>query len=90
MLQEVYNDESLERHKDDENPYYNGQKLYQFFLEQAEGIDYANVTKYDTQCNNLWNAAIGSVYRDEMTKEEAINDFYDNIESTYPEIQVER
>lgn len=81
---------SIEKHKDDENEYYGGQKLYEFFLEQAEGIDYANVTKYDTECNDLWNAAIGSVYRGEMTKEDAINNFYDNIESTYPEITVER
>ena len=36
------------------------------------------------------NAAIGSIQRGEMSKEDAINNFYDTIESTYPEITVER
>lgn len=81
---------SIEKHKDDENEYYGGQKLYELFLGLAEHIDYSSITKYDTQCNDAWNAAIGSIQRGEMSKEDAINNFYDTIESTYPEITVER
>lgn len=81
---------SIEKHKDDENEYYGGQKLYELFLGLAEHIDYSNVTPMDTECNDLWNAAIGSIQRGEMTKEDAINNFYDQIESTYPDITVER
>ena len=67
---------SIEKHKDDENEYYGGEKLYELFLGLAEHIDYANVTPMDTECNDLWNAAISN--------------FYDQIESTYPDITVER
>lgn len=81
---------SIEKHRDDENEYYGGQKLYELFLGLAEHIDYSNVTPMDTECNDLWNAAIGSIQRGEMTQEEAISNFYDQIESTYPDITVNR
>ena len=81
---------SIEKHRDDENEYYGGQKLYELFLGLAEHIDYSNVTPMDTECNDFWNAAIGSIQRGEMTQEEAISNFYDQIESTYPDITVNR
>lgn len=80
----------LEKHKDDENTIYGNEKLYQFFLEQAEGIDYSKVTKYDKKINDAWTAAIDSIKTGEMSKEDAINNFYDVIASTYPEIEIER
>lgn len=81
---------TIEKHKDDVNEIYGGQKLYEFFLEQAEGIDYSMVTKYDKTINDAWGAAITSIKTEEMTKEEALNVFYDTVQSTYPEIEIER
>lgn len=80
----------LEAHKDDENPVYGNQKLYAFWLEQAEGIDYSKVTRYDKAIGDMWGNAISSIKTGEMTKEEAINNFYDVVESTYSEITVNR
>ncbi len=80
----------LEAHAEDENETYGGQQLYSFWLEQAEDIDYSVVTKYDTAIGDAWGTAITSVKTGEMTEEEAIEFFYDTVESTYPEIEVNR
>lgn len=80
----------LNQHAEEENPVYGNQKLYSFWLEQAEGIDYSKVTKYDTVISNAWGNAITAIKTGEKTKEEAIEGFYDEVESTYPEITVNR
>lgn len=80
----------LEAHKDDENPVYGNQKMYEMWLPLAEGIDYSKVTQYDTAIGNAWGEAISNVKTGAMTKEEAYTYFYDTVESTYPEITVER
>ncbi len=80
----------LEQHKDDQNAIYGNQKLYSFWLEQAQGIDYSKVTRYDKAIGDAWGNAISSIKTGEKTKEDAINEFYDLVESTYPEIQIER
>lgn len=81
----------LEAHKDDTNEVYGGQQLYSFWLEQAEGIDYSKVTKYDTAIGNAWGEAISNIKTGAKSKEDAINEFYDQIEATFAgEIQVER
>lgn len=80
----------LEQHKDDENPVYGNQKLYEFFLEQAQGIDYSKITKYDDAIKVAWGDAITAVKTGEKTKEEAIDNFYDVVASTYPELTIER
>lgn len=81
---------TIEKHKDDTNEIYGGQKLYEFFLKQAEGIDYSKVTKYDKAIGDAWAAAITSIKTGEMEKEEAINNFYDTVQSTYPDIEIDR
>ncbi len=81
---------ALEKHKDDENPIYGGEKLYEFWLKQAEGIDTSRVTRYDQGIGDAWGNAISAVKTGEKTKEEAVSEFYDVIESTYPEITVNR
>ena len=81
---------TLEKHADDANEVYGGQKLYAFWLEQAKGIDYSIVTRYDKAIGDAWNAAITSVKTGEKSKEDAIAEFYDVVESTYPEITVNR
>lgn len=80
----------LEAHKDDENAIYGNQKLYSFWLEQAEGIDYSKVTKYDTAIGDAWGAAITSVKTGEKSKDDAVNEFYDVVAATYPELVIER
>ncbi|MBS6559724.1 MAG: carbohydrate ABC transporter substrate-binding protein [Clostridiales bacterium] len=81
---------TIEKHKNDKNEVYGGEKLYQFFLEQAKGIDYSKVTKYDKVINDAWGAAITSIKTGEMNKEDAISNFYDTVQSTYPELEIER
>lgn len=81
---------ALEKHKDDENQIYGGEKLYQFWLEQAKNIDTSKVTRYDQAIGDAWGNAISAVKTGQMSKEDAINEFYDTIESTYPEITVNR
>lgn len=80
----------LDKHKDDENKVYGGQKLYQFWLEQAEHIDTSIVTRYDTAIEDTWGNAVSKVKTGEATKEEAVAEFYDKIESDYPDITVNR
>ncbi len=81
---------ALEKHKDDENPIYGGEKLYTFWQEQAEGIDYSKVTQYDKAINDAWGAAIGSIKTGEKSKEDAISEFYDSVQSTYPDLVINR
>ena len=81
---------ALEKHKDDENEIYGGEKLYQFWLEQAKGIDYSKVTRYDKQIGDAWSQAISAIKTGEKSKEDAVNAFYDTVQSTYPEIQIAR
>lgn len=81
---------ALEKHADDENAVYGGQKLYAFWLEQAKGIDYSKVTKYDKAIGDAWGAAISAVKEGTMTKDDAVKEFYDKVAATYPEIEIER
>lgn len=80
----------LEAHKDDANEVYGGQHLYSFWLQQAEGIDYSKVTRYDKQIGDYWGEAISVIKTGEASKEDAINEFYDKVESTFPDITVNR
>ena len=80
----------LEKHKDDENPVYGGQHLYSFWQNQAAGIDYSKVTRYDKIIGDAWGAAITAIKTGEADKDTAINEFYDVVESTYPEITINR
>ena len=80
----------LEAHADDANEIYGGQKLYAFWLDQAEGIDYSKVTRYDKAIGDAWASAITAIKTGEKSKEDAISEFYDVVQSTYPEITVNR
>ncbi len=81
---------TLEKYADEGNENFGGQNLYEFWLEQAQEIDYSVVTQYDTLIGNAWGDAINSVKIGEKTKEDAINYFYDVVASTYPSIKIER
>lgn len=86
----VSNKAVLEANKDYENESFGNQKTYAFYMEEAKNIDYSLVTKYDDQIGNMWGAAIESIQKGEMTKEDAIEDFYMQVETTFPEITVNR
>lgn len=81
---------ALEAHKDDTNEVYGGQKLYSFWLEQAEGIDYSKVTRYDKAIGDAWGNAISKIKTGELAKDAAIDEFYDLVKSTYPDLIIER
>lgn len=78
----------LEANKDFENEAFGGQKTYEFWLEQAQNVDYSLVTGYDTQISDYFGQAIESVQREEKTKEEALKEFYKNVKTIYPELEV--
>ncbi len=80
----------LEANADAENEVFGNQKLYSFWLEQAEGIDYSVVTRYDTEIGDAWGAAISSIKTGELSEEDALQTFYDTVASTYPEIVIEQ
>ena len=81
---------ALEKHADDENEVYGGQKLYQFWMDAAEDIDYSIVTRYDKAIGDAWGNAISNVKNGTMSKEDAINAFYDEVAATYPELTINR
>lgn len=80
----------LEKHADDENEVYGGQKLYKFWLEQAEGINLSRISEYDIAIGTAWGTAIDAVKKGEKTKEEAIEGFYDKVAATYPDLTINR
>jgi len=81
---------ALDKHADDGNPVYGDQHLYSFWLEQAENIDYSTTTQYDKAIGDAWGQAISAVKTGQKTKEEAINEFYDTVASTYPDLTINR
>lgn len=81
---------ALEKHADDENATYGNQKMYAFWLEQAQGIDYSKVTQYDKAIGDAWGSAITSVKEGTMSKEDAVEEFYNTVAATYPELTIER
>ncbi len=81
---------TLEAHANDANEVYGGEQLYKFWLEQAEGIDYSKVTRYDKVIGDAWGSAITAIKTGEKSKDDAVAEFYDIVESTYPEITVNR
>lgn len=86
----VSNTTVLEANKDYTNESFGNQKTYEFYMEEAQNIDFSVKTKYDDQIGGFWGASIEAVQKGEMTKEEAIEDFYMQVETTFPEILVAR
>lgn len=86
----VSNKAVLEKNKDFENESFGNQKTYAFYMKEAENIDYSVVTKYDDTIGNFWGEEIERVQKGEMTKDEAIEDFYMQVETTFPEIEIKK
>lgn len=69
-------------------PFLDGQNNYKFFLEQAEKIDTGIVTKYDQQIDTILGTQVQDYVDGKKSKEEAINEFYNQVKNAYPEIKI--
>lgn len=78
----------LEANQDYKNESFGDQETYKFYMDAAEGIDYSLITRYDDQIGQFYGSAIESVQKGLKTKEQALKDFYAEVKSTYPEIEV--
>ena len=78
----------LEANKDYENPSFGNQKTYEFFAEEASAVDYSLITRYDTAIGDAFGQAIEAIQKGEKDKETALKDFYLEVQSVYPEIEV--
>ncbi|MCM1283017.1 MAG: extracellular solute-binding protein [Muribaculaceae bacterium] len=81
---------TLEKHANDENATYGGQNLFSFWQDQAELIDYTKVTRYDKLIGDAWGTAISQVKTGQKSKDDAIAEFYDTVQATYPDLVIER
>lgn len=86
----VSNKAVLEANKDFENESFGNQKTYEFYTKEAQNIDYSVVTKYYDTIGQFWGSSIEAIQKGDMTREEAIEDFYMQVEMTFPEITVNR
>lgn len=65
-----------------------GQNHYDFFIQRAEEIDASTVTRYDQSINDLFGAQVGAYVEGDLTREEAIEEFYSQVSNAYPHITV--
>lgn len=76
-----------ESNRDYQNESFGNQNTYAFYLDEMEKIDF-NLTGYDDSCKDEWGKAITAVKKDEKTKEQAVQDFYTNVITLFPELSV--
>ena len=48
------------------------------------------LTRYDKAIGDAWGEAISAVKTGQKTKDEAVNEFYDKVAATYPDIEIDR
>lgn len=70
-----------------EDEFLAGQNPYTFFLEEANKIKPGIVTAYDQGIDQMWGENVKQYVEGNMTKEEAIEQFYKEVENAYPEIK---
>ncbi len=63
----------------------NYQNHYDFFMAEADKIDLSYVTKYDRSLNTMVGAYTEQYAKGEITMEEALNNFYSEVATTYGE-----
>lgn len=61
------------------------QNHYEFFMAEADKIDLSYVTKYDRALNNMLGVYTEQYAKGELTMEEALNNFYSEVTTTYGE-----
>ncbi|ERJ11887.1 ABC transporter substrate-binding protein [Haloplasma contractile] len=67
------------------NPFLGGQNHFDYFLPEAQKIDVSTVTKHDRQLDTLLGTYVEDYRTGEKTLEEALNEFYDEVEATLGE-----
>lgn len=65
-----------------------GQNLYEFFNDQMSKIPNNQMSAYDGTINNAFLSATKAYANGTLTKEEAIQQFYDDVQSSYPELSM--
>ena len=66
-----------------------GQNPLDMFCAGAEKIDLSNISAYDQGCNEEFQNAMKDYFEgNAKTYEEALENFYNNIQTKYPELQV--
>ncbi|OJF94727.1 ABC transporter substrate-binding protein [Alkalibacterium sp. 20] len=71
-----------------EDEYLGGQNHYDYFLAEAENIDASNVTRYDQRLDQMFGSAVGAYVEGDLSKEEALDSFYAEVQNAYPQINV--
>lgn len=74
--------------EDFSDEYLGGQNHYDFFQERAEQIDPSNVTRYDQRLDEMFGSTVGSYVDGVVSKEEALEEFYAEVQNAFPEIEV--
>ncbi|GAQ17666.1 maltose-binding periplasmic proteins/domains [Oceanobacillus picturae] len=69
-----------------EEEYLGGQNHYEFFLEEANKIDASTITKYDQQIGDLFGTEVGNYVEGTVTKEEALEEFYNQVKNAFSDI----
>ncbi len=65
-----------------------GQNHYAFFAKQVGAVNADLVSRYDLEIRNMMMQAVSQYLEDNMTKEEAVKYFKDNVKSAYPHLNV--
>jgi len=71
-----------------EDDFLGGQNHYDYFLAEAEKIDPSNVTRYDQRLDQMFGTAVSAYVEGELSKEEALDSFYAEVQNAYPQITV--
>lgn len=66
-----------------------GQNHIALFTEVADKIDMSNTSPYDQGCNEEFQKALKDYFDGNVTKEQALQNFYNNIKVKYPELVTE-
>lgn len=68
--------------------YLGGQNHMRFFMEEAQKIDPTTITRYDQQIGDLFGTQVGAYVEGDSTKEEALEEFYNQVRNAYPDLIV--
>ncbi|MCR5545858.1 MAG: ABC transporter substrate-binding protein [Lachnospiraceae bacterium] len=61
-----------------------GQNPNKIFCEGVKNIDLSNISSYDQGCNEKFQEAMKNYFDGNASYEEALEQFYDKVEATYP------
>ena len=71
---------------DFQSDFLGGQNHIALFAEAAPKIDMSNISPYDQGCNEEFQGAFKDYFDGNVSKEEALQNFYTNIKVKYPEL----